>query len=116
MAPELHVNAPPDPRTDQFAFCVTAWRSLTGMYPYRGRTFVELLEAMRAERVAAAPELPEPLRAVLMRGLDLDPEKRWPDLESLLAALEGATRVRERRWPRGPSSDDRGRVRVRDHA
>jgi serine/threonine protein kinase len=114
MAPELHVGATPDPRTDQFAFCVTAWKALTGMFPYRGRTIVELLEAMSAGRVAAAPELAEPLRAALARGLEVDPEKRWPDLESLLAAIDDAPRVRERRGPRGPGGDGSGRARIRD--
>ncbi|MEJ7601240.1 MAG: serine/threonine-protein kinase [Kofleriaceae bacterium] len=33
MAPEQFVGRVPDPRSDQFAFCVTAWEALTGARP-----------------------------------------------------------------------------------
>jgi serine/threonine protein kinase len=102
MAPELHAGAPPDPRSDQFAFCATAWQALTGAPPYRGRTLEELRRAASAGIAGVAADLARPIRAVLARGLDPDPAKRWPDLESLLAALDRATRAtraRERRRP-----------------
>ena len=49
-----------------------------------------------AEEVEAA--LPGAVRAVLVRGLDPDPTKRWPDLAQLLAALERAGGQSRRRW------------------
>ncbi|HEX5061814.1 MAG TPA: protein kinase, partial [Kofleriaceae bacterium] len=42
MAPEQYSGAPPDPRTDQFAFCVTAWQALTGERPFRGSSLDEM--------------------------------------------------------------------------
>jgi predicted Ser/Thr protein kinase len=99
MAPEQYAGALPDPRTDQFAFCVTAWQALTGVRPFHGRTLEELRTAVSGGVAQVVSELPKPLRHVLARGLDPDPAKRWPDLGSLLEALEHAAKVRTRRWP-----------------
>ena len=100
MAPEQFTGSPPDPRTDQFAFCVTAWQALTGVRPHHGRTLDELRKAASAGVAAVVTDLPKPVRAVLARGLDPDPAGRWPDLEALLEALERAGRERKRsRWP-----------------
>ncbi|HTR49659.1 MAG TPA: hypothetical protein VMJ10_03065, partial [Kofleriaceae bacterium] len=98
MAPEQYAGASPDPRTDQFAYCVTAWQALAGERPFRGATLDELKRSVESgiERVTA--KLPHQVRAVLARGLARDPAKRWPDLAALLAALERATRTRVR-WP-----------------
>jgi predicted Ser/Thr protein kinase len=100
MAPEQFMGAPPDRRTDQFAFCVTAWQALTGIRPYHGTTLDELRRAASVGVANVVVDLPKPLRAVLVRGLDPDPAKRWPDLDALLEALEHAGRERSRkRWP-----------------
>ena len=94
MAPEQFVGAAPDPRTDQFAFCVTAWQALAGERPFRGQNFDQLRRAI-ADGVEGLPaKMPRGVRAVLARGLAVDPAARWPDLESLLAALERALRPR----------------------
>jgi hypothetical protein len=99
MAPEQYAGAPPDPRTDQFAFCVTAWQALTGARPYHGRTLDELRLAVGAGVDHVVTDLPKELRAVLVRGLDPDPAKRWPDLEALLAAFAAAATPRRRIAP-----------------
>jgi hypothetical protein len=96
MAPEQFTGAPPDPRTDQFAFAVTAWQALTGKRPFTGETIDELREAASAGKLADA-QLPGAVRAVLLRALDADPAKRWPDLDALLAALGRAFRAPQRR-------------------
>ena len=90
----------PDPKSDQFAFCVTAWEALTGQRPFRGTTLEELESAAGQGPRDLVAELPPPLRAVLVRGLDPAPEARWPDLTALLAALGalGAPRRPQRRW------------------
>ena len=45
----------------------------------------------KIEVVATVPaDLPKSVRAVLQRGLEPDPAKRWPDMTSLLAALDRA--------------------------
>ncbi len=99
MAPEQFVGGAPDPRTDQFAFCVTAWQALTGARPYTGATLDEL---RKAASTGVSPtvkvDLPPDIRAALVRGLDPDPQKRWPTLDDLLDALDHAVRPRRPRW------------------
>jgi len=87
MAPEQFTGRVPDPKSDQFAFCVTAWEAFTGSRPFRGGTLEELEAAARGGVGEMAVDLPPRIRAVLARGLDPDPEARWPDVPSLLAAL-----------------------------
>ncbi len=103
MAPEQFAGGVPDPSADQFAFCVTAWQALTGERPFRGTSIPELEASIREGTRHLAVDLPAPLRAVLERGLDADPAKRWPDMPALLAALTEATtkaprRGNGRRW------------------
>ncbi|MEO8702054.1 MAG: serine/threonine-protein kinase [Kofleriaceae bacterium] len=99
MAPEQYIGTAPDPRTDQFSFCVTAWQALTGLRPYHGATLEELRRSVTRGVLDDTPNLARPVRAVLARGLDPDPAKRWPDLDSLLGALAHAARKRTRVWP-----------------
>jgi predicted Ser/Thr protein kinase len=113
MAPEQFAGRTPEPRSDQFAFCVTAWEALAGAHPFRGG-FAALrgsqddaraqLGELQAIVSAGAPAagLPPKVRAVLARGLAADPEARWPDMYALLKALGEATddRPRSRWWTR----------------
>jgi serine/threonine protein kinase len=46
MSPQQHVGDPPDPRSDQFSFCVTAYETLYGKRPFRAGTRQELTGAM----------------------------------------------------------------------
>src|SRR5258706_2389387 len=89
MAPEQFIGRSPDPRSDQFAFCVTAWEALTGARPFFGRT----LDELRVAATAGAPGeagLPPPVRSVLARGLSATPAARWPDMHALLRELRAA--------------------------
>jgi serine/threonine protein kinase len=90
MAPEQYTGAPPDPRTDQFAFCVTAWQALTGERPFKGQTLDEMRKSANAGVANIPAKMPGAIRAVLARGLDPDAKKRWPSLDELLDALEAA--------------------------
>ncbi|HTR51969.1 MAG TPA: protein kinase, partial [Kofleriaceae bacterium] len=100
MAPEQYLGAPPDPRTDQFAFCVTAWQALTGERPFRGQTLEELQRAAAAGVAGVRARLPRRVRAALARGLAADPDARWPDLDALLAALDRAFAAPPLHWRR----------------
>jgi eukaryotic-like serine/threonine-protein kinase len=78
-------------RSDQFALCVCLWEAVVGTRPFHGATLAALLVAMR-ER----PRVPlrrRGLLAVLARGLEPDPARRWPDIPALVRALD---RVRAR--------------------
>jgi serine/threonine protein kinase len=80
-------------RSDQFALCVCLWEALVGRRPFApGGTLAALVGALREP-----PKLPvrrRRLLAVLARGLDPDPDRRWRDLAALLRALDRA----RRRW------------------
>ncbi|MBA3464788.1 MAG: protein kinase [Deltaproteobacteria bacterium] len=99
MAPEQFIGGAPDPRTDQFAFCVTAWQALTGTRPYTGQTIDELRKAASA---GIAPnvkvDMLPAVRAALVRGLDPDPAKRWPTLDDLLDTLDHAVKPKRPWW------------------
>ncbi len=97
MAPEQYLGAPPDPRTDQFAFCVTAWQALAGERPFRGTTIDELKRQCSQGVRGVDSSLPRAVRAVLARGLSPDPDERWPNLEALLDALDRASQLPRRR-------------------
>jgi serine/threonine protein kinase len=83
-------------RSDQFALCVCLWEALVGTRPFRaGGTIAALVVAMRDR--PALPIRRRGLLAVLARGLDPDPAKRWPDIPALVRALD-RVRARRRRW------------------
>lgn len=97
MAPEQFAGRIPDARTDQFAFCVTAWEALAGARPFVGATLPELEQAVNAGPTHLIGDLPAPVRKVLARGLAPDPDARWPDLRSALAALAASSAPRRSR-------------------
>jgi serine/threonine protein kinase/tetratricopeptide (TPR) repeat protein len=97
MAPEQFTGSDPDPRTDQFAFCITAWQALTGCRPFTGESLAELRASASAGVAKVQAKLPRAVRAVLVRGLAARPEDRWPDLDALLDALERAHHKPNRR-------------------
>ena len=96
MAPEQWNGGVVGPASDQFAFCVALWEMLTGARPFLGATLAELEKEIRRGSAALdLSQLPRGVRRALRRGLDPDPERRWPNMEALLAAI-----ARGRRAPR----------------
>ncbi|MBL9104525.1 MAG: serine/threonine protein kinase [Myxococcales bacterium] len=100
MAPEQYMRAALDARSDQFSFCVALWEGLYGARPFGGQTLPEMMAAV----TRGAPQVPRQHRPVpafvhdaLCRGLAVDPERRWPDMPTLLAALERDPTRRRRR-------------------
>jgi serine/threonine protein kinase len=86
-------------RSDQFALCVCLWEALVGARPFRaGATIATLIVGMGAR--PALPLRHRGVLAVLARGLDPDPAKRWPDVPALARALDRARR-RTRGWLAG---------------
>ena len=74
MAPEQREATTVTPRSDQYSFCMVLHEALTG----------ELPGATGEPRTS----VPSWIRRVLARGLQTDPERRYPDMAALLAALE----------------------------
>lgn len=90
VAPEQALGERLDQRADQYSLGAVAYAALTGRSPHQ----VDGLGA--AGRVKAAPppsslgfEIPERVDAAIVRALDPDREKRWPDIESFTRELVG---------------------------
>jgi hypothetical protein len=90
MAPEQLAGGDVDARSDQFAFCVTAWEALAGRRPFTGRTFAELRDAVLHGEPTGGDAIPARLRPILARGMARTADERWPDMPSLLRAIERA--------------------------
>ena len=94
MAPEQLQRQPIDHRADVFAYGVTAHELLTGRKPFEGGTPKEILAA-QLERGAdfvrprqVNPDIPPGLEKSILRCLESDPAKRYPDLSMLVHELK----------------------------
>jgi serine/threonine-protein kinase len=80
--------------TDVYAASVVLWEALTGKRLFEGdndaHVFGRVLEGCRDLPSLHAPDVPIPLDAITMRGLSLDPEKRFPTARAMACALEDA--------------------------
>lgn len=79
MAPEVANGGDADARSDQYSFCVTLFEALFGRRP----------NSVDAQNLSPAmlAAVPEQVRMALVRGLSVDPDARFPNMEALLAAL-----------------------------
>ncbi|MEM9461860.1 MAG: serine/threonine-protein kinase [Myxococcota bacterium] len=90
MAPEQHTGAEADARSDQFSLCAALYEALLGRRPFWGRSVKELAQQKYGASLdlgGGRLPLPRPLRALLRRGLDPQPDRRFPDMRALRAAL-----------------------------
>jgi serine/threonine protein kinase len=102
MSPEQFTGESPDPRSDQFSFCVALYEAVVGERPFTGSTLDEVADAIVHGRLASPPPgvtLPPGLRAAVLRGLRVRREDRHPSMEALLGALVVEAPVAgRRRW------------------
>jgi tetratricopeptide (TPR) repeat protein len=89
MAPEQLRGIAADARSDQFSFCVALYEALYSERPFAGTVLRE---------APAGTKVPGWLRTVLLRGLQVDPEKRYPAMDDLLRDLEHDREAARRRW------------------
>lgn len=93
MAPEQFLGQAQDARTDQFAFCVTAYRLLFGDAPFEGNDVQTLRRNVVRGMTPPTPQnsrVPRRLWRVLVRGMSLRPDDRYPDMGQLVAVLRSA--------------------------
>ncbi|HWB78929.1 MAG TPA: serine/threonine-protein kinase [Nannocystaceae bacterium] len=93
MAPEQHFGRPAEPRSDQYAFCVSLYEALYGMRPFTAGAIEAVARQKWTNTItdpgSARPRgMPEELHRIIVRGLDRDPEARFAKMEDLIVALE----------------------------
>jgi hypothetical protein len=110
VAPELITRATPaDARTDLYSLGAVAYRLLTGVTVFEGRTSMEvcahhLHTSPTPARARADRPLAADLEAVVMRCLEKDPGQRFADADQMAAALDACadagawTQARARAW------------------
>lgn len=100
MAPEQIRRQPIDHRVDIFSFGVTAYELLTGRKPFPGDSPEEILHRQfdRATDFSAPRELnediPAALEKVLLKCIEVAPDKRYPFMSVLVRDLEAALYVK----------------------
>jgi tRNA A-37 threonylcarbamoyl transferase component Bud32/tetratricopeptide (TPR) repeat protein len=104
MAPEQFRLAAVDARTDQFAFCISLYEALYGERPFPGTNIIAIADSVTSGRIKDAPkdsQVPTWLRRALLRGLSVDPVRRYASLDELNALLANDPAKRTRRWAMG---------------
>ncbi len=100
MAPEQLLALDVTPAADQFSFCVSLFEALYLMRPYPGANAVETAKAFAVGEMVEPPPkkgVPRYILRALQRGLAVEPEKRFPNMDELLRALSPRTERRRRR-------------------
>jgi serine/threonine protein kinase/tetratricopeptide (TPR) repeat protein len=100
MAPEQHIAARVDARADQFAFCIALYEALFGSHPFPARNFFQLSLSKlggKVDPMIGRTDVPMHVRKAILRGLAVDPDDRFPDMEALLTVLSFDPGLRKRR-------------------
>ena len=91
-SPEQLRGAPVDVRSDIYSVGATLYELLTGRRPFEAGDLMALLMAVANDTPIAphlvAPGVPKGLGAIALRCLAKQPEERFPDYQTLAAALE----------------------------
>ena len=91
MSPEQLRGLSVDARSDQFGFCVSLFRAAYHTLPFPGEKLGALAQNVFLGNTVDPPRppgVPAGLRAILLRGLAVDPDARWPSMDALIQALE----------------------------
>ncbi len=91
MAPEQIQGNPIDARTDIYALGSVLYEMISGSPAHTGKTLGEMLMAVVHKPAPALTDdmcTPE-LAKIVKRALEKAPDARWPDAESMLAAIQG---------------------------
>jgi eukaryotic-like serine/threonine-protein kinase len=96
MSPEQLQGARLDPRADQFAFAASLYLALYRRPPFAGTELRDLRRNVVEGRLTPPPRgsrVPRWLERIVVRGLENDPERRYPSMGELLRHLQRGPRV-----------------------
>ncbi|GCE26574.1 hypothetical protein KDA_20580 [Dictyobacter alpinus] len=99
MAPE-QLQGKPRPASDQYALGVIAYEWLTGKCPFEGSFFEVASQQVLSPAPQIrekAPQVSKEVEAVVMRALEKDPQKRFPNVRDFAQALEEACGLGQQR-------------------
>ncbi len=93
MSPEQASGKTLDARSDMFSFGVVLHEMLAGHRPFQAATNLELLQqVIHGKPAPLSDDIPEPLRALVTRALEKNPEDRYPSMRDLVTALRAPQR------------------------
>lgn len=94
-SPEQLRGLPPDPRSDVYAFGITAYFMLTGRLPFNGPEVHDFIEQHTSGKAPSlrGGKVPDELAELVERCLEKDPAKRPADGSALVSALTPVTPV-----------------------
>jgi eukaryotic-like serine/threonine-protein kinase len=92
MAPEQVLGESLDRRTDVFAASAVLWQALTGHRLFKAKNAVELAKRVLNLKIEppshVAPDVPKKFDGIVLRGLEIDPNRRWKSAAAMAEALE----------------------------
>lgn len=94
VAPEVVRGQPPTPASDIYSLGGTLYHVLVGVPPFDGETVNDTVllrfKQPAPDPRAKKPSISAPTAAILLRMLEADPTRRYPNYESLLIDLQRA--------------------------
>ncbi|MCC6738432.1 MAG: protein kinase [Planctomycetia bacterium] len=92
MPPEQAKGRPTGPPADVFSLGATLYDLLTGDEPFRGDSLFEVLRAIQEDEPVpprrADPKIPADLETIVLKALEKDPARRYPDADAFADDLD----------------------------
>lgn len=96
MAPELVMRKRTDQRIDIYSYAVTCFQMFCNELPYAPsknlETIVKNLNRPARDIRDAAPDVPESVARIIMKGLEKDPNERWQTAAEMTDAFKALVR------------------------